>query len=57
MTIVAGSAVGVLGLEGWSGFTVYIISQLLVSSKALCCCGSVSNMIHYKVAVFFVLRQ
>lgn len=31
MTIVAGSAVGVLGLEGWSGFFVYLLSQLLVS--------------------------
>lgn len=33
MTIVAGSAVGVLGIEGWGGFTVYILSQLLVSNE------------------------
>jgi uncharacterized membrane protein len=31
MTIVAGAAVGVLGVEGWGGFIAYIISQLLVS--------------------------
>jgi hypothetical protein len=30
MTIVAGSAVGILGLEGWGGFAVYLINQLLV---------------------------
>lgn len=34
MTIVAGSAVGILGVEGWGGFAVYIISQALVSSTA-----------------------
>jgi hypothetical protein len=33
MTIVAGAAVGVLGVEGWGGFIAYIISQLLVSIK------------------------
>jgi hypothetical protein len=31
MTIVAGSAVGILGVEGWGGFVAYLISQLLVS--------------------------
>lgn len=31
MTIVAGAAVGILGVEGWGGFTVYVLSQLLVS--------------------------
>jgi hypothetical protein len=31
MTIVAGSAVGILGVEGWGGFVVYLLSQLLVS--------------------------
>jgi hypothetical protein len=44
MTIVAGSAVGVLGIEGWGGFAVYILSQLLVSNNAShlvsTCCGS-----------------
>lgn len=34
MTIVAGAAVGILGIEGWGGFTVYLLSQLLVSVKA-----------------------
>lgn len=34
MTIVAGAAVGILGIEGWGGFTVYLLSQLLVSIKA-----------------------
>lgn len=33
MTIVAGSAVGILGVEGWAGFAVYLLSQLLVSMQ------------------------
>lgn len=33
MTIVAGAAVGILGVEGWGGFIAYIVSQLLVSKR------------------------
>jgi len=35
MTIVAGAAVGILGVEGWGGFIVYILSQLLVSKELI----------------------
>ncbi|WIA19146.1 hypothetical protein OEZ85_003794 [Tetradesmus obliquus] len=39
MTIVAGSAVGILGVEGWGGFAVYLISQLLCTVPILVKCG------------------
>lgn len=39
MTIVAGAAVGILGIEGWGGFTVYLLSQLLCTLPILAKCG------------------
>lgn len=32
MTIIAGAAVGILGVEGWGGFIGYLISQAVVST-------------------------
>eukprot|EP00878_Enallax_costatus_P002746 GHUV01002936.1.p1 GENE.GHUV01002936.1~~GHUV01002936.1.p1 ORF type:complete len:130 (+),score=26.87 GHUV01002936.1:622-1011(+) len=39
VTIVAGSAVGILGVEGWTGLAVYILSQLLCTVPILAKCG------------------
>lgn len=35
MTIVAGAAVGILGITSWGGLAAYLISQALVSRSVL----------------------
>eukprot|EP00775_Hariotina_reticulata_P004719 gene4719-4969_t len=38
-TIIAGSAVGIWGMEGWGGFIVYLLSQLLCTVPIILKCG------------------
>ncbi|KAF8064484.1 Emc6 [Scenedesmus sp. PABB004] len=39
VTIVAGAAAGIAGLEGWGGFLVYLASQLAATAPLLAKCG------------------